>query len=427
MGATILWLLISGLTLTCAAALGAYLRLRQRLHQMLLRLPGDVAGVAGFQPLYRLRRGIDALLAAYETTTRQASQWQQVLADAPIGYLEVDAQNRLLWCNATVRSLLQIDRWQPAQPRLLIELVRSYELDQLIERTRSIQAAQHYEWVYQMTAIAPELLTQRSSRPYQIALAAETVVLADEHIGVFLQSQQPLVEAVQARDRTFSDLTHELRTPLTAIHLVTEMLYPRLKPPERDWVQQMLGELDRLRELVEDCLELGSLDTDPNALQSQTSIRLQEQIDSAWQTLEPLAQPQRVTLQYTEDPTELEVYGDPKRLMQVWFNLIDNALKHSPPGGAIAIQAQQNETDTYIDVIDQGKGFQPSDLGHVFERLYRGDPSRQRLKQSGLYRSGSGLGLSIVQQIIQAHGGTITAQNHPQQGAWLQIKLPRLH
>jgi two-component system phosphate regulon sensor histidine kinase PhoR len=127
---------------------------------------------------------------------------------------------------------------------------------------------------------------------------------------------------------------------------------------------------------------------------------------------------------------------------------LDNSIKYSPSQGTILVEititpataenflphanSQNISLDTYtqnwvnVNFIDSGCGFNPADLPHVFNRLYRGDTSRQRSTNiEGLSTQGSGLGLAIVKQIINAHGGVVNAQNHPETGgAWLQIKLP---
>jgi two-component system phosphate regulon sensor histidine kinase PhoR len=101
--------------------------------------------------------------------------------------------------------------------------------------------------------------------------------------------------------------------------------------------------------------------------------------------------------------------------MQVFLNLFDNSLKYSPTQAVVRVIVQQKQGLLQIQIIDQGSGFNLADLPHIFDRLYRGDPSRTRqgLTQS---RQGSGLGLAIAKEIIQAHGGSIQAENDPQTG-----------
>ena len=155
-----------------------------------------------------------------------------------------------------------------------------------------------------------------------------------------------------------------------------------------------------------------------------------------------MAQQKQLCLAY-KGPETIWLRADESRLTQVFLNLFDNSIKHSPPQEAIRVEVTCLEVEdissdaisepcsVQIDIIDSGSGFSELDLPHVFERLYRGDASRHRLpttsvaSEASVGSSGSGLGLSIVQQIIQAHNGTVKARNHPETGgAWLQIKLP---
>ncbi|NJK49809.1 PAS domain-containing protein [Candidatus Gracilibacteria bacterium] len=372
-----------------------------------------------------VRREMAYLNQKCQRLEQELQTWQNLLEQAPIGYLQVDEENQLLWCNQQARQLLKIDRWQPGQIRLLLELVRSYELDRLIERTRSTQKPQSQEWVYYPTYYASE--GEKS-----IALKALSYSLAEGQVSVFLDNRQPLVELTRSRERAFSDLTHELRTPLTSISLVAEALEKRLSYPERRWVEQMLKETKRLMSLIQEWLDLGQLQENPARHLSYESVELQEIIFAAWQSLIPLAEQRNITLDYRSSDS-ISLQADRSRLTQVFLNLLDNAIKHSPVDKSIRLEIELPDANTVqINVIDSGSGFNASDLPHVFERLYRGDPSRARYAiapeatETLPYRSGSGLGLAIAQQIIKAHNGAIVAKNHPEtSGAWLQIELPR--
>jgi two-component system phosphate regulon sensor histidine kinase PhoR len=190
----------------------------------------------------------------------------------------------------------------------------------------------------------------------------------------------------------------------------------------------MLQETNRLIELVQEWLDLTQLQAAPNKALKYETIELYDLVQSVWQTLEPIAKRKEVTLSYQGD-RQLVISADRSRIIQVFINLLDNAIKHSSAGNEILVLAQSSrQSDARkqikIDVIDSGSGFNTSDLPYIFERLYRGDKSRAREPQN-TSADGSGLGLAIVEQIIQAHSGTISAKNHPQiGGAWLEILLP---
>lgn len=428
-------------------------RLQRQLEQMLgvLQIDGSSPSLS---VVSRLRREI-AIVNQHQEDLSEALRIQmRLLQVAPVGYLQVDEENQLLWCNEQARYWLQIERWEPEPLRLLLEWVRSYELDQLIEQTRDQQQPKIQEWEFHPPCLNGAAMSEVRS----LAIKASSWPLPKGQVGVFIENQQPLLELSESRNQWFSDLAHELRTPLTSIHLVAEALQGHLEPPTRRWADKLLHETNRLIQLVQDWLELSNLEKNPSKNLTYQAVELRSLIDSAWQTLEPLAQIHQLSLRY-QGVDGLWIDADRDRLTQVFLNLFDNSIKHSPPQTAIQVEVNYLEPETVrqntpaqflkdhiflqnlpttrqhcsikIDIIDSGVGFAASDLPHIFERLYRGDPSRARQPVSSKHTdairktSGSGLGLSIVQQIIQAHGGTIKASNHPETGgAWLQIKLP---
>jgi two-component system, OmpR family, phosphate regulon sensor histidine kinase PhoR len=435
-----------------ALGIGFYLwkqyQFKRQLAQILNSSSDTVDLMTSLPSSSLIRREMSHLEGQCQSLKKELQTWQTLLEEAPIGYLKVDEENQLLWCNRQARELLKIDRWQPGQVRLLLELVRSYELDQLIEQTRASQTFQRQEWTYYPTSYhaprsdSPEPQKAKLSYEKSIAIEAYSYFLGEGEVGVFLENRQPLVELSQSRDRAFSDLTHELRTPLTSISLVAEALQKRLSNPERRWVEQMSKETSRLIDLVQKWLDLSQMQETPHQYLSYQSVELRELIFNAWQTLAPLAQQKEITLTYT-GPDACYLRADYARLTQVFLNLFDNGIKHSPASNSIRVEIEQlsfspkensniesKTSELEISIIDSGSGFSSSDLPYVFERLYRGDSSRARDAASTLtetlpYHTGSGLGLAIAQQIILAHDGSITAKNHPVTGgAWLQIKLP---
>jgi len=423
-----------------ALGLGFYFWQQHQLHRQLEKILGalhkDSSNIS-LNIMSRLRRGVALANEHQEKLEKELQIWQQLLQVAPLAYLQVDEENQLLWCNEQARQLLQIDRWETGILRLLLELVRSYELDQLIETTRRQQEPMEDEWVFHPTCADGAAM----GKLHSLTLRAYSWPLPERQVGVFLENRQPIVDITQSRNQWISDLAHELRTPLTSIRLVAEVLHKRLEPPATGWVEQMLRENDRLINLVQDWLELTQMEKNPSTSLTYQNLELRSLVESVWQSLEPLAQPRQLRLVYSE-PNSICLRADQSRLTQVFLNLLDNSIKRSPQQAAIRVEVTHlevadrvsDETSTQsalqIDVIDSGTGFSEADLPHVFERFYRGDASRHRQQSAsdveGVGRSqGSGLGLSIVQEIIQAHGGTIQGRNHPETGgAWLQIVLP---
>lgn len=377
-----------------------------------------------------------ALVERHQQDLHQSLQTYEKLLDfAPMGYLQVDEENQLLWCNQQAREILYLQRWQPGQVRLLLELVRSYELDQLIEQTRDRSSRQIKEWVFHPSCDNAAAMLELNS----LALRAYSLPLPNGQVGVFLENRQPLLDMNAARDRAFSDLAHELKTPLTSIRLVVETLQNRLESPLNRWVDRLMQEVDRLINLVHTWLELTQIETNPAIELHPEVVEVRSLIASVWATLEPIAQQQQLTLD-SSLREKLWIKADKSRIYQVFLNLLDNSIKYSPPGTKIYVEAKIiTKKNNYgensppqsveINIIDSGFGFSKSDLPHVFERFYRGDTARSRESQpegnSKTVIAGTGLGLAIVKQIIQAHGGSIKAMNHPEtKGAWLQIVFP---
>jgi two-component system phosphate regulon sensor histidine kinase PhoR len=415
-------------------------RFKRQIKQVLTSL-ADTLDFPSSLPLTSLiRRTLNSLLQQQRQLETELQLWRDLLEKAPVGYLQVDEENQLLWCNQQARELLKIDRWQPGQLRLLLELVRSYELDRLIEQTRQSQTPQSQEWVFYPIQYGAQGQAQLSS-PKSLTLKGSSYPLPQGSVGVFLENQQPLLDLSQSRDRLFSDLTHELQTPLTSIALVTETLQKRLENPERSWLEKMSKEINRLINLVQDWLELSQLQEAPNQQLHYQSLELRELIFTAWQSLQPLAQQKKLNLTYF-GPDRLYLQGDQSRLTQVFINIFDNSIKNSPSQTAIRVEVETIPSNleelspnfsatVQINVIDWGCGFAEADLPHIFERLYRGESSRAReisqIQTTGALQMqrGSGLGLAIVREIIKAHGGAIVARNHPDTGgAWLQVTLP---
>lgn len=367
---------------------------------------------------------------------------------APIGYLEVDDENQLLWINRLACQILGIttepQSTDPVEPRLLLELVRSFELDQLIENTRQAQSVCRKDWT--LNLVSPDPINPNEGVAYP--LRGYGIALPNNHVGIFLENRQEAQLLKQQRDRWTSDVAHELKTPLTSIRLVAETLRERVEPDSKQWLDRLLNEILRLSNLVEDLLNLSRLERRGGTGLNRKPVELPRLILAAWQSLEPLADIKQIQIAY-EGPTELIVRLDETLMHRVFINLIDNAIKYSPREGtiyvraALALTAPGNKSEPEVqtlnvDVIDEGSGFRDSDLPHIFNRFYRADPSRARLSEvyadttstpdpqtTGVSNSGTGLGLAIAQQIVEAHNGEIQARNHPETGGgWLSISIP---
>ncbi len=459
-------------------------RLNRRL-QVLLNSMDSQALPNYFSTTSRLAMAVSQQQQTQQQLREILESIQTLLNYAPIAYLQVDGDDQLLWCNKATARLLDIEPPSEDSPRrLLLELVRSYELDQLIEQTRQHQNSCQTQWLFH--PINEDLINPVPQR--SIPLMGYALPLPEGQVGVFLENRQEVVTLRQQRDRWVSDVAHELKTPLTSIRLVAEMVGDRASSDLKPWMDRLLGEVIHLSNLVHDLLDLSRMEQRlPHLEVSQ--LDLVQIIHAAWESITPITQAKDLTLVY-QGPETLVIEGDRSRLYRVFLNLFDNAVKYSPERGKLYLNLALQSPDAppsnllddspghkspqgsknhksqgidrpaggpaspasssrgsgdgsgpasssrqlQIDLIDEGPGFAAQDLPYIFERFYRADTSRTRTTPhpalamaamgAGLLSS-TGLGLAIVRQILIAHEGQITAQNHPTtQGAWIKIELP---
>ena len=224
-------------------------------------------------------------------------------------------------------------------------------------------------------------------------------------------------EGRQRLRRFVADASHELRTPVTAIRGYAELRRKGgLDSPDaedRAW-SRIESESRRMGTLIEDLLVLARLgQSQPLSLETVDLAQIARDASIDHATIDP-ERPIRV-----EGAQSLTLHGDDQRLHQVVSNLLANVRVHTPAGTLVTVDVEDQDAWAVITVVDDGPGFPKEALEHVFDRFYRADPSRSR--RSG----GSGLGLSIVHAIVEAHGGTVDAANDPGGGARLTVRLPR--
>ena len=243
-------------------------------------------------------------------------------------------------------------------------------------------------------------------------------------ISEIKQAEEQLKELVESQRRFVADASHELRAPLASVLGNLELLhrYPDMPQEDRDLaLQDAYSEASRMSRLVHDLLALARGD-EGLRLRHET-VRLDTLLAEALRQARLLNGGHR--LERTLEP--LTVRGDPDRLKELFLILLDNALKYTPPGGIIRLELTAKDPPgekTYAEVRvgDSGVGITPEDLPYVFERFYRADKARVRRRDPG----GSGLGLSIAKQIVQAHHGEIRLESSPSKGTTVIVHLPIL-
>ncbi|MFQ6397518.1 sensor histidine kinase [Nocardia sp. KC 131] len=228
----------------------------------------------------------------------------------------------------------------------------------------------------------------------------------------------------EARMRRFvADASHELRTPLTTIRGFAELYRHGASTDAAMVLRRIEGEAERMGLLVEDLLMLARLDAKRPLERAQVDLLAlagdtvhNAQAVAARQKSTP---PRPITLEVCPGEGTMDVIGDAARFRQILTNLLSNALVHTPTGAPVAVRLTPAIDDVRIDVVDQGPGLSPEATARVFERFYRTDTSRTRTS------GGSGLGLSIVQALVAAHGGRVSVHSVPGDGATFTVVLPR--
>ena len=227
------------------------------------------------------------------------------------------------------------------------------------------------------------------------------------------KSLRPVRTAFARQHAVVSDASHELRTPLTVIRANAEFI--QQEQPDNAEARDIVSETDRLSALVESLLAVAR--GQRHAADELETVDLGALIDTVAAAFQPLAADSGIELS-TAAADGLAVRGDREQLRQVVVILLDNALRYTPEGGRVHVQARREGSNALVTVHDTGIGIGEAELERVFERFYRADEARNR--QSG----GVGLGLAIARELVMRHGGRISVESTEGAGSTFTIQLP---
>lgn len=282
--------------------------------------------------------------------------------------------------------------------------------------------------LFAATLLAIVLVVQLSRPLRRLILATARIAKGDlayrvdihtrDEIGRLGQAFNEMTAALEssekARQNLLTDVAHELRTPLSVVRGNLEGMLDGVFPLTPEGLAPVYDQTLQLAELVEDLRTL--------TLAEAGRLQLVREPTDIGEVARTVAEAVRAVA--TEDGISIEVnaepnliaHVDPRRIRQVLGNLLDNALRYSPPGGTITVTVSRAGSEVVTTVRDQGPGVAPEDLPYVFERFYQGDKSRTG--------SGTGLGLAIARELVQAYGGRIGVENDG--GAVFTFALPLL-
>lgn len=211
------------------------------------------------------------------------------------------------------------------------------------------------------------------------------------------------------------NVSHEFKTPIAAIEGYATLLQdPSLAPEKRrHYIEKILDNSHRLSNLTSNILALSKLENQESILY-QKDYRLDEQLRKAILLLENKWAPKNI--EFDIDLPKVYFYGNEQLLDQVWVNILDNAIKHSPFESFIHVRLYSKEQEISVSITDEGEGMSEDIQKHIFEKFYQGDTSRMT--------EGNGLGMALVKRIVDLCKGTVTIDSKPEKGATVTVTLP---
>jgi two-component system phosphate regulon sensor histidine kinase PhoR len=368
--------------------------------------PGDdELGVLG-RTLNRLggdmRERVSALTAGQD-------RLRAMVAGMVEGVIAVDDEDRITFTNHTARRMLGVAAGAEVRGERLWEAARVPEVpDLLAEARRSDAAAQR------------ELNLLLAGREVVVRAQAHRFADADRiGVVVVLHDISELRRLERIRRDFVANVSHELKTPLTSIRGYVETLLDGALHDEKNnarFLEKIEQSTQRLSHLVTDLLSLARIEAQEGSLPLER-VDLHALVEQARRRHEPAAVGRDQTLRLESCNGALQVLGDREALTQVLDNLVDNALKYTPPEGHVTIRLEREAGHALLEVQDDGIGIPAEDIERVFERFYRVDKARSRAA------GGTGLGLSIVKHLVGAMQGEVEVQSEVDVGSTFRVRL----
>ncbi len=347
-----------------------------------------------------LRAMHDQLAARFTELRRQREESVTLIEAMSDGVIAAGRRGEIVSCNDAARRLL---RRGPAEP--LPPLAELFHDKAAREMVRQVLAGADLEQ-HALQLDGRQLLVTARPLPNGGTLLVLRDVSALRHL-----------EAVR-RDFV-ANVSHELKTPLTSIAGYAETLATEAAEDSqtRQFAETILASAHRMQRLVDDLLDLSRIESG-GWRPTREVVEVEGAAREAWTALSERARTAEVAFETAVPPDAQTALVDPDALRQIFTNLFDNALRHTPAGGRVRVGAELTQDGIAVHVTDTGAGIPAEHLPRIFERFYRVDLGRAR------HQGGTGLGLAIVKHLVEAHGGRVEAESVLGRGTTIRITFP---
>jgi len=339
----------------------------------------------------------DQIKTLFGKLSRQKESLNSIISSLQEVFLVLDKKDRIILSNESFKELIKDTS---IEERFYWEVIRETKFGNLIKMVRDQR----------------KNVTEEIKLKERIYLGSATFMEEQEEIVVILHDITAMKKLDKIKKDFVVNVSHELRTPLTAIKGFAETLEDLIDDEERQYVEIIKRNTDRLINIVRDLLLLSELEESGAELVIE-EVNVREVIDNVLRIFQEGLKGKGLDLNVDIDDMVPSIKADPFKLEQMFINLIDNAVKYTEEG-KITVTAKKKEQQVEIVIEDTGIGIPEEELNRIFERFYVVDKSRSR--KSG----GTGLGLSIVKHILFLHNGTIEVENIPASGTKFTITLP---
>lgn len=422
------WRIAMGLLVVLLLAIGVALLATRRISRPLEEMTagalrytgGDFSRkitASGSEEVTSLAQAMNRMAAELNerlhTAVSQRNELETVLACMIEGVITVNSEEKVLYLNEAATK--QFDVFPFAAPGSnILEVIRNIDLLRFIQRTLRTDEPVEGTLVINRSRADERLLQVHG---------AQLVDAEKKRIGALIVCHDitRLLRLENLRRDFVANVSHELKTPITSIKGYVETLLQEVEegqPHFREFLEITLKHANRLQAIVEDLLTLSRIEQESRREEiTLEEAAIKEVLAEAIEVCGSKAADKGIEISL-RCPADLRGLINPPLLEQAVTNLLDNAIKYSPPASVIQVEAESDEESMQIRVVDQGPGIPGQHLPRLFERFYVIDKARSRKL------GGTGLGLAIVKHIVQSHGGQITIDSEPGRGSTFTITLP---